>query len=55
MDITKLNGKLPEGVYREIPSVIETFKIDTPVRLSHFLGQCAHESGDFKFITENLN
>ena len=55
MDIVKLKGKLPDSVYGEIDSVIDTFEINTSIRLSHFLGQCAHESGNFKFTTENLN
>ena len=55
MDITKLKGKIPDGVYDEIQSVVNTFQINTPTRLSHFLGQCAHESGNFKFTSENLN
>jgi len=55
MDIGKLNGKIPDIVYDEIQSVINTFLINTPIRLSHFLGQCAHESGNFKFTSENLN
>ena len=55
MDIIKLKGKLPNNVYDEIPSVIDTFDINTPRRLAHFLGQCAHESGNFKFTSENLN
>lgn len=55
MDITKLKGKVPDGVYDEIQSVVNTFQINTPTRLSHFLGQCAHESGNFKFTSENLN
>ena len=55
MDISKLKGQLPDGVYSEIQSVIDTFDINTQIRLSHFLGQCAHESGNFKFTSENLN
>ena len=55
MDITKLKGQIPDGVYGEIQSVIDTFGINTPTRLAHFLGQCAHESGNFKFTSENLN
>ena len=55
MDITKLNGKIPDSVYGELQSVMDKFGINSPVRMSHFLGQCAHESGNFKFKSENLN
>ena len=55
MDVSKLKGKLPDNVYDEIQSVMNVFSINTPNRLSHFLGQCAHESGNFKFTSENLN
>lgn len=39
----------------QIPSVIDVFKINTPLRLAHFLAQCAHESNNFKATVENLN
>ena len=55
MDISKLKGQIPDNVYGEIQSVVDTFGINTPTRLAHFLGQCAHESGNFKFISKNLN
>lgn len=55
MDVIKLKGQLPDNVYGEIQSVVDTFQINTSNRLAHFLGQCAHESGNFKFTTENLN
>jgi putative chitinase len=55
MDIGKLKGKIPDIVYGELQSVIDKFGINTSVRISHFLGQCAHESGNFKFTSENLN
>jgi len=55
MNLTKLNKALPVGVSEQIPSIIDKFKIDTPLRLAHFLAQCAHESGGFKFTKENLN
>jgi putative chitinase len=55
MNLSKLDTKIPKGVIDQIPQVMEKFKIDTPVRLAHFLAQCAHESGNFKFMTENLN
>ena len=55
MDIGKLKGQIPDNVYSEIHSVMDTFQINTSIRLSHFLGHCAHESGNFKFKSENLN
>jgi putative chitinase len=31
------------------------YDISTPVRQAAFIGQCAHESGNFKILQENLN
>ena len=55
MDINKLKGHIPDAVLAQIPSVMEKFKIDTPLELAHFLAQCGHESGNFKAVSENLN
>lgn len=55
MNLERLKTKIPEAVMSQIPDVVEKFKIDTPLRLAHFLAQCAHESGNFKITTENLN
>lgn len=55
MDILKLKPHLPEIVFSQLPMVIEKYNIDSSLRLSHFLGQCSHESGYFKRVTENLN
>lgn len=55
MDINKLKGIIPDTVLSQIPGVMQKFKIDTPLRLAHFLSQCAHESGNFKATVEGLN
>jgi putative chitinase len=55
MKLDKLKGHIPDNVITQIPEVMEKFKIDTPVKLAHFLAQCGHESGGFKLVNENLN
>lgn len=46
---------IPDKVKAELWNVMSRFGINTPERLAHFLGQCHHESGGFKFTTENTN
>ena len=36
-------------------SAFERFEINTPERQAAFIGQCAHESANFKTLQENLN
>jgi putative chitinase len=55
MNLDKLKGHLPDSVIAQIPDVMTKFKIDTTIKLSHFLAQCGHESGGFKVVNENLN
>lgn len=55
MNYEPLKDLLPEKVYKEIPSVAEKYQICTPLRMAHFLAQCAHESGNFEHVEENLN
>ena len=55
MDINKIKGNIPQSVFIEIPEIIKKFEINTPLRLSHFLGQVNHESGGFRITSENLN
>jgi putative chitinase len=53
--IDKLQGHLPVAVLAEIPLIMQKFGIDNRLRLSHFLAQTAHESGNFKLVVENMN
>ena len=55
MDLQKLKGHIPDSVIAQIPEVMTKFKIDTAIKLAHFLSQCGHESGGFKVTQENLN
>jgi putative chitinase len=55
MNIEKLKTVIPDEVLSQIPETIAKFQLNTPLRLAHFLAQCAHESGNWKFKTENLN
>lgn len=55
LDLNKLKGHVPDAVIAQIPGVMEKFQINTPLRLCHFLAQCAHESGNFKATRELLN
>ena len=36
-------------------NVFTKYEINTPVRQAAFIGQCAHESNNFKVLQENLN
>jgi len=50
-----LSTKLPKIVLDELDDVIEKYGGNSRLRMSHFLSQCAHESGNFKAVQENLN
>lgn len=41
--------------YEAFCEILPDYDIDTPQRVAAFLAQCAHESGGFKAIKENLN
>jgi putative chitinase len=53
--LNNLMGHIPKSVIDEIPDTAKNFNITTPLRLAHFLAQCAHESGNFRLVLENLN
>lgn len=47
----KLKGLVPQTLIDDMMA----HEINTPLRAAHFLAQAAHESGGFKFKSENLN
>jgi putative chitinase len=55
MNTSNLSTKLNAGIMLEIESLKDTFQINTPLRLAHFLAQCSHESANFTALRENLN
>lgn len=55
MEIKSIFNLVPKSVFDELPSVIQKFEINTPLRLSHFLTQVAHESGGFVSKVENCS
>lgn len=38
-----------------LEEVFHRYEINTPARQAAFIGQCSHESGNFKTLEENLN
>ena len=55
MELSKLQGHVPDSVIEQLPDTIAKFELNTPLRLAHFLAQAGHESGGFKAVNENLN
>lgn len=41
--------------YEALMAVMPKYGITTKRRVAHFVSQCAHESGDFRIMEENLN
>ena len=41
--------------YDALSQALPDYDINTPQRIASFLAQCAHESGGFVFLQENLN
>ena len=44
-----------EHWHEVLDQLLDDYEINTPLRVAHFVAQCAHESGNFVFIKENLN
>lgn len=55
LNIYKLQGAIPQPVINQMFNAISKFNISNVFRLAHFLSQCAHESGNFSIVEENLN
>lgn len=53
--LSKLHNKIPIQVLNELGDVMKQFGITNSFRLTHFLAQVAHESGNFRWVRENLN
>lgn len=60
LELDQLRQIIPKNPYvtywhGALEQLLPDYQIDTPERLAAFLAQCAHESGGFLFIKENLN
>ena len=44
-----------ENWLEALDQLLPDYEINTPKRIAAFIAQCAHESGNFRFIKENLN
>jgi putative chitinase len=50
--LENLKGHIPDSVIAQIPDTAAKFNITNTLRLAHFLSQCGHESGGFKWVVE---
>lgn len=55
LKLDKLKGIIPDSVIAQIPKTAAQFGITSNLRLAHFLSQCMHESGNFKWVNEFAN
>jgi putative chitinase len=55
--LAEIIGKNPylDYWYNALCEILPVYEIHTPERVAAFVAQCAHESGGFKFLKENLN
>ena len=60
LTLEQLKQLLPKNPYvdhwhRALAQLLPDYEINTPQRIAAFIAQCAHESGNFVFLKENLN
>ena len=60
LTLDQLRQLLPKNPYvnqwhKALSQLLPDYEITTPQRIASFIAQCAHESGNFVFLTENLN
>ena len=53
-ELIKGNPYVPQW-YHALSEILPEYDITTKPRVAAFIAQCAHESGGFKFLQENLN
>ena len=61
MELTKqqLKELLPKNPYvdqwhKALSQLLPDYEINTPQRIASFIAQCAHESANFRILTENF-
>jgi putative chitinase len=57
IEYQRLKGLKPDGVIGKITlnAIKQDCNIKSDIELAHFMGQCHHETGGFRAVTENLN
>lgn len=53
-ELIKGNPHVPQW-YSALSQLLPDYEINTPKRIAGFIAQCAHESANFRILTENLN
>jgi len=46
----RANKEIADSLSKELPAILEQYKINTKLRVAHFLAQAAHESDNFKTL-----